>query len=235
MPRPIALLVIPAVTVLALSGCSFAGARGPAVSQEREIDTATVVVLDTSGDLEISEGEPSLVIYAPASVLEQLTAEVVGGELQLGAKPGMPDFLFGDIRYELSLPSLERIEINGSGDVDSDLPGENLDIEINGSGDLSMGSIDASAVIVEISGSGDVELSGRSTELSIEIDGSADVDAEDLETERVSVEIDGSAEVDVSASDTLAVSISGAGSVNYAGRPQLTQEISGSGEVTSRD
>lgn len=90
MRRPIALLVIPAVALLALSGCSFVGARGPAVSQEREIDTATAVVLDTSGDLEITEGEPSLVIHAPASVLEQLTAEVVDGELQLGSSRACP-------------------------------------------------------------------------------------------------------------------------------------------------
>ena len=232
--RILPVIVLPVLVVAGLSAC-FPVPRGPVVSQDREIDTATAVVLETSGDLTITEGEPSLVIHAPAAVLERLTADVNDGELVLGVKPGTPGILLGKIRYELTLPSLERLEVNGSGDVESDVPGASLEIEINGSGDLDIDSIDAESVSLDISGSGDVEFSGRTGELAIAIDGSGEIRADELDAATVTVDIDGAADVSVSATDTLEVSISGSGSVDYSGDPELQQEISGSGEVTRRD
>jgi len=227
------LIVIPAIALVTLSGCAFAP-RGPVVSEDRDIDAATSVVLDTSGDLTIREGKPSLVIHAPSSVLDDLTSEVKDGVLVLGVKRGTPDFVVGKISYELTLPSLDGLEINGSGDIESDVPGESLTIEINGSGSLDIDDIDASAVTLEISGSGDVELSGRADELTIRIDGSADVRADELTSADVSIELDGSGDIAVAASSTLDVSLSGSGSVEYEGDPEVTRDISGSGEVSRR-
>ena len=229
--RLLPLIALPAVALVALSGCSFA-ARGPVVSEDRQIDAATSVVLDTSGDLTITEGEPSLVIHAPAAVLDRLTADVRNGELMLGVKPGTPGILLGKISYELTLPSLERLEMNGSGDVDSEVSASDLDVEISGLGNLDIDSIDASSVTLDVSGSGDVEFSGRTDDLEVSIDGSGDVRADELESARASLEIDGSGDVEVAASDSLRVSISGAGSVRYSGSPEVEQDISGSGEVT---
>lgn len=231
--RLIPVIAVPAVALMALSGCAFAP-RGPIVSETRDIDAATSVVLDTSGDLTISVGEPSLIIHAPAGVLERLTSSVHGGVLELGVKPGTPGFALGRISYELTLPSLEELEINGSGDIDSTVPGETLTIGINGSGDLDIDDIDASSVILEISGSGDVELSGRTDEFVLSVDGSADVRADELESGRVTIDLDGSGDIAVAAVTALDVSISGAGSVVYEGRPEVTQDISGMGEVTRR-
>lgn len=231
--RLLPLLALPAVTVLALSGCAFAP-KGPVVSEDRDIDAATSVVLDSSGNLTIREGEPSLVITAPASVLERLTSSVTNGVLELGVKPGTPGFALGRISYELTLPSLEGLEVNGSGDIDSDVPGDDLTIDVNGSCDLDIDDIDAGSVTLSIRGSGDVELSGRTDEFALSIDGSADVRADELEAAAVTIDVDGSGDLAVAASDTLDVSISGAGSVVYEGRPEVSQDISGSGEVSRR-
>ena len=229
--RLLPLIALPAVALVTLSGCSIV-ARGPIASEERPINAATSVVLDTSGDLTIREGEPSLIIHAPAGALDRLTAEVTNGELVLGVKPGTPGILVGKISYELTLPSLERLEMNGSGDVSSEISAAELEVEISGSGDLDIDSIDASSVELDISGSGDVEFSGTADELDVAIDGSGDVRLEDLQSVRAAVDISGSGEVEVAASGSLRVSISGSGSVRYSGSPQLEQDISGSGEVT---
>lgn len=229
--RLIPLIALPAVALVALSGCSLA-ARGPVVSEDRQIDAATSVVLDTSGDLTIAEGEPSLVIHAPAATLERLTAEVRNGELVLGVKPGTPGILLGRISYVLTLPSLERLELNGSGDVDSEVSASSLEVELNGSGNLDIDSIDASSVSLDLSGSGEVEFSGTADDLEVAIDGSGDVRLDELAAARAAVDISGSGDVSVAASDTLSVSISGSGSVEYSGSPEVEQEISGSGEVT---
>lgn len=232
--RILPLLVVPTATLLALSGCALVP-RGPAETENRDIDLASSVVLNTSGDLIIREGAPSLVITAPSSVLDRLTTSVDDGVLVLDATPGTPGFLLGRITYELTLPSLEGLEINGSGDIDSDVPtGSTLTLEISGSGDLDIEAIDATAVSLEIVGSGDVELAGSADTLDIAISGSGDVSSDDLDSADVSVEIDGSGDVSVAASETLDVSISGAGDVTYTGRPEITQQISGVGSVERR-
>lgn len=228
--RRIALLVIPVIVVGSLSGCVFAA--GPLTSEDRSIDAATTVVLDTSGELTISEGAPGLVIHAAESVLDRLTSEVRDGVLTLGSRPGAVPFLLGEVRYELTLPSLDRLEVNGSGDIESDLPVGDLAIEINGSGDVDFSVIDGSAVAVEINGSGDVELEGRTDEFTVSSAGSADISADKLDAARVTIDLDGSGDVEVAASQTLDVSIAGSASVTYSGNPQITQEISGSGEVS---
>lgn len=229
--RPLPLVVIPAVALVALSGCAFSP-RGPITTENREIDAVSSVLLDASGDLTIREGEPSLVIHAPASLLDRLTSAVKNGVLVLGVTPGTPGFALSKVSYELTLPSLESLELTGSGDIDSDVPGDTLSIDLSGSGDITIDAIDAASVTLDISGSGDVELSGRSDELSISLDGSAEVSAEELDSTRVTVELDGSGDISVAASSTLDVSISGSGAVEYKGSPDVTQEISGSGEVT---
>lgn len=232
--RIVPLLVLPTVALVTLSGCSLVP-RGPLVSESRDIDRAQTVVLNTSGDITIREGAPSLIITAADSVLDRLTSSVDDGVLVLGVKPGTPGFLLGPISYELTLPSVEGLEINGSGDIDSDVPtGSVLGVTISGSGDVSVESIDASRVVLDIRGSGDVELEGRADDVEILIAGSGEVTADELDSTNVTVKITGSGDVEVAASSTLDVSIAGAGDVVYVGRPEVTQSIAGSGNVSQR-
>lgn len=233
MLRLAALAITSVLAVGALSGCALA--RGPLTAEDRSIDAATAIVLDTPGNLTISEGEPALVIHAPSSALRLLTSEVRNGVLTLGARPGTAQLLFGEVRYDLTLPSLEHLEINGSGDVVSDVPIGDLEVEINGTGDIEVSAIDGSRVSIDISGSGDVELHGRTGDLAISVDGSADIVGHRLDAERVTVEVDGSGDIDVAASESLDVSLSGSGTVTYSGKPEITEDISGSGEVRPRD
>ena len=86
-------------------------------SESREIDDVSAVVLDTEGDLTITEGEPSLTIHAPEGVLDALTSDVEGGVLELGRRPGTFSFGRSEIRYELVVESLDAIEVSGSGDI----------------------------------------------------------------------------------------------------------------------
>ena len=228
--RPITIVLVAALSALALAACS-PKAAGPMTSEDREIDAVTTVVLDTSGDITISEGEPSLVIHASASALDRLTSDVDGDTLVLGTTPG-PGFTLGDVRYELTLPDLEAIELNGSGDVDSTVSGTGtIRLTIDGSGDVSWTGLSADRVEVRLSGSADVELAGTSGELMVELSGSGDIDADDLDAKSATIAIDGSGNVDVAAQDTLVVDISGSGRVTYSGDPSVESDVSGSGEV----
>lgn len=225
-------VAVAAASVVALTGCApWLSGGGPMTEEEREISAVTTIVLDTSGDVTISEGEPSLVIRASESALKRLTSDVDGDTLVLGNTPG-PGFGMGEVRYEITVPELDAIELNGSGDIDASVASaRELTVTLDGSGDVTWTGVDAERVDVEISGSGDVELGGAASGLGIVLDGSGNVDAEDLAVESAVVGISGSGNVDVSASDTLSVEISGSGNVTYSGDPSVESDVSGSGDV----
>jgi hypothetical protein len=235
-PRYLTLGVVAVLTAAALTGCArFTPVSGPMTSESPEIGDVTAVVLDTAGDLTITEGEPSLTIHAPASVLDALTSTVSDGVLVLGRRG--PDLAWGnvDIRYELTVPSLESIEVNGAGDVDSTVSGENLSIEVSGAGDVTVDGVDADRVEVRISGAGDIELDGTAQSLEVEIDGVGEVDADDLEVVDAVVDISGAGDAHVNATGTLTAEVSGVGSVHYRGDPDVDSDISGLGEVVEDD
>ena len=232
--RIVPFTAIAAAAALALTGCVVA--TGPTVSEEREIEAVTTLVLDSSGDVTITEGEPSLVIHAQQGTLDRLTSDVSGDTLTLGATGGFLNWGFGEVRYELTLPDLEMLELNGSGDIDSAISTDGtLVINIDGSGDVEFAEFEAERVEVKITGSGGVDLAGSATELAIELDGSGNVDAGDFDVQEATVEIGGSGDVSLAVRDNLAVRISGSGRVEYTGDPVVDSEISGSGDVVKED
>ncbi len=212
LARPLG--VIAAAAVVALAGCAPTVASGPVTSEERDIPAITTVVLQTSGDLSISEGEPRLVISAASDALEHLTSEVDGDVLALGVTTGIM-LRLGTVRYELTVPDLEAITMDGSGDVE-------------------WTGLAARRIEISVAGSGDVTLSGTAQELGIEIGGSGNVHGADLRAQAVDVVVRGSGDVDVSPVDSLSVDILGSGTVTYSGEPTLDTTIAGSGEVVRR-
>ncbi|MGX5772557.1 head GIN domain-containing protein [Microbacterium trichothecenolyticum] len=229
---PSALLI--AASILALSGCSLMIPVGPMTSEERDIGEVSQVVLETSGDLVVSEGEPALTVHAPGGMMDRLTSDVDGDTLVLATTPGFT-MGFGDVRYDLTLPQLERIELNGSGDVEATVSADGtVQLDIDGSGDVDWSGLAADRVEVQISGSGDVTLTGSAAEISVDLEGSGNVDAEQLEAQHAVVTLSGSGEVDVSASDSLSVDLSGSGRVTYSGDPSTDVRVSGSGDVVRR-
>ena len=228
-----AAVVAAAASALALAGCMPIVASGPMTMDERDIDAVTTVVLDTSGDLTVSEGEPSLTIHASEAALERLTSDVNGDTLVLGTTPG-PEIGLGDVEYELTLPELAAIDLNGSGDVEATVSsGGTIRLDLDGSGDVDWTGLEADRVEIRVAGSGNVESAGTTTELSIQLDGSGNIEAGDLQSEEANVAISGSGDIDVSVSDNLVAEISGSGRITYSGDPNVQSEVSGSGEVVS--
>lgn len=207
----------------------------PEIGEEREVGDVTAVVLETSGEVTITEGEPSLVIHAGADLMPKLTSEVRDGALVLGIEPGTT-VLVGDIRYDITLPAVERAEVRGSGDIRSSVSGGDLTVSIEGSGDIEFDALDAAFVGATIRGSGNIILAGRSSELRVDIDGSGTVEAAELASERVTVTVGGSGDVSVHAVNALDASIAGSGTIRYSGSPsELTSQVSGSGEIVQDD
>ncbi|MEO8262229.1 MAG: head GIN domain-containing protein [Pseudolysinimonas sp.] len=227
-------LVLSSVAVVALAGCApvygFSGAR---VSDDRDIESVDSVEVRTDGDLSVTVGDtPSLRISAPQGIIDRLTSDVVDGVLVLGVQGPTFGFDFGRITYELTVPELSSLSIEGSSDVTADFTGADVVlISIDGSGDVDGSGIDAQSVTTEVSGSGDIELTGRTDEQVVDISGSADFGGEDLISRTTRVSLSGSGDIEVHATETLDAEISGSGEVRYRGGAAVTSEVSGSGSV----
>lgn len=230
MRRTLALLVLPVLAIASLSACAVV--RGPQISQDRPLEDAHAVVLENSGDLVITRGEPSLTVTAPSTVIDRLTSEVDDGVLYLGSR-GSFAVTWGEVRYELSLPTVEGVTISGSGDVDVDFSGAtDVRVVIEGSGDVEGSGIDASSVTVSIVGSGDVELSGAAAAVEAAIAGSGDIDLRNLIAVDAIASINGTGDIRVHATGSLDAEITGAGSIRYSGDPDVTDSsINGIGDI----
>jgi hypothetical protein len=231
-------LIAPAL-VLALAGCVpvFGPvALGPRVTDDRDIESVESVLVRTDGNLSVSVGDtPSLEITAPQNVLDRLTSEIVDGVLVLDIKGPHFGPLYSDgygITYELTVPRLSELAIEGSSDVQADFSGaDDVRIIIDGSGDVTGTGVEADRVTSSIAGSGDIDLTGTADEQSLEIDGSGDFGGQDLISRDATVEIAGSGDVEVHATGTLRADISGSGEIRYTGGATVSSEVSGSGSV----
>jgi hypothetical protein len=235
------ILVLPVLAVgalaLALTGCAVPVTAGPIVTEDRVVAADIhAVVLASSGNLEVVLGdEPALTVSAPAGFLPHLTSESADGVLTLGTVGGPLLNAFDSIRYTLTLPLIDALELVGSGDADVDFGGaESVEVQVDGSGDVRAVGIDAEAVRVGISGSGDAEVSGAADDGEFAIGGSGDLDASGLLVSTGSATVSGSGELSVHAVDSLDASIAGSGDISYAGSPRLSSDVSGSGSVSSR-
>jgi len=141
----------------------------------------------------------------------------------------------------ITLPDLERVQLNGSGDIYiDDLKGMKMfEMELKGSGDIHFSSLlgleklsvalagsgDIQGEEVEVSGSmsialagsGDVMFGGRAENVEVSVVGSGDVNLEQLTTSTANVTITGSGDVSVNCKGTLTTTVMGSGEVHTIG------------------
>lgn len=234
LARTIAVVSLAAAVLASCGGCSLLPVdAGPQVTRERQVADASAVLLRTSGELTITRGESaSLTTTAGERVFEALTFDVVDGVLVLDSD-GPVTTGFARIRYELTLPELEAVRVEGSGDVTGDFSGvDDVEVDIRGSGDVEGTDLDADTVTVSVSGSGDVRLRGSTGDQSVSIRGSGDYEGRRLDSQTATVSIAGSGDAELTVRDSLDVTIAGSGSVRHTGGARVDTDVSGSGDVS---
>lgn len=257
-PTAIAPAALAAILLLgATAGCTVhigdgqREATGDEITQARDITAVTTVELRTSGTLNLAVGdEVALSVTGKEDTLADLVTEVDGDTLVIDLPGSWRDP--GFLEYDLVLPELSTVVLDGSGDVFGalggahavevridgsgevgldDLAADQVTLGIHGSGTIRAHRLAATAVDVLVDGSGDVDADGTSDHLTVSIPGSGDVDAGGLAARTGEVAIDGSGEATVNVSDTLRATIGGSGEITYLGNPDVDKDIDGSGEV----
>ena len=200
--------------------------------------------LDVCGPFNVilEQGEShSVRVEGTAEQLGKMTIYVEDGELVIDERKNEPNSTFDGMRIFVTSPTLNDIELSGSGsitapkalDVNSlnvDLAGsgkvtvaelkcKGLDIEVAGSGEVTMGLVQADVVRNEIAGSGDIDIAGLTCrKIRNEIAGSGDITLSNLNVEDVKSEIAGSGDVILRGKvGTHQESIAGSGKVDVSG------------------
>jgi hypothetical protein len=226
--RTSTLVILFFVSTLALGSCIVAigpgathsswgwgGKRGSNVSatQTRAVQDFHAIRIEGSCDVNATVGgAQSVAITADDNLIDDLVTEVKDGVLVITMRDGANDNFRVGPKAAISVPSLDSLMIEGSGDaVVTGVSGENFKAHIEGSGDM--------------------RVSGKATKLELGIEGSGDADLSGLDSRDVSVSIDGSGDARVRCSGSLNASVSGSGDIGYIGSPHTSISISGSGDV----
>lgn len=228
---------------------------GDIVEEKREVEDFNQINLDCSIDIHVKIGEPrSLTVIGDDNLLEYVVTEVaergtlfVDLDRSISTRRG--------IHLEITIPNLETLEIDGSGDVDIeglhserfrvDIDGsgdvdvrgtaKNVEIIIDGSGDVTFDELDAEFIEIDSDGSGDIKLSGKAQRVEFNTHGSGDVNARRLTTIDAYVQTSGSGDVAVYASEKFEGRTQGSGDIDVFGDPKdFDRTEHGSGDIRRR-
>jgi hypothetical protein len=229
---------------LCVGGMLFAFTRGElegsgnVVSEQRSIAGVSRVTIEGPGLLIVAQGESEgLSITTDDNILEKIETDVDGDELEISYERSGFTTLSRihpteEIRFELTVRELARIEIDGSASVELDgLQGDRLELVINGAGDAFLRGLRLDELAVTVNGASTVDVAGTVDRQEIELNGSVNFRAANLASREAVVEVNGDADATVRVSERLEVTIDGRGLVEYIGDPDVTQQISGAGEL----
>lgn len=209
-----------------------------------DIGPVTAVTLQVYGELVLRQGpEPTLRIVGDPELVAKAFAETRGDALELTLGRDWVERLASGfamlgnrtLRYELTLPSLQRLEVAGRGRLDVEgLEATALTLKVSGLADGTLRGLALTSLDVEIAGRAELALAGRSERLRLRISGSGELDAFELASDEADVRISGHGEANVAVARSLAARIAGYGHVTYQGDPTVDQAVSGGGSVRRR-
>lgn len=229
-----------AMLLLVLIACSngvptsVVTGSGDVTTQTFEVANFSRLNFSTLGSLDIVTGErETLTVSAQPNIIEHLEASVSGSTLEIRSERNVSLIPTQDVRWTLTVRTLEQIDISGAGSVNApELSGDGVTVNLSGAGDIDLEGIDANRLDVEITGLGNIDiLGGRADEVRVTLTGAGSYDATEVQTQRATVTVSGTGSATVRVSEALEATISGVGNVRYIGSPQVTENVSGIGSI----
>lgn len=233
-------------------------AEGRMVASETRSVGKDVTTVELSGPINLTLRQsmtPSLEVRGEQRMLGNVETTSEGDTLHIATR-GIVLRHREPLQVTLSLPSLEELRVDGSGDSSvSGFSGERIEVQLDGSGrikfngrfrhvatglhgsgDLEISAGSSDKVEAEVMGSGNMTLVGSARELRTEITGSGELDAQHLRADTVSVKQQGSGNTRVQARRAVAVALSGSGDVDVYGNPNARSiSRTGSGDARFND
>lgn len=229
-----------AALLLISTACGIGKAHNAGPTIERSYSVAAFHELTVAGPYVVnvtSAGKPGVTAHGSQEALDDLTVEVVAGDLRVMPKKkhGMRWGWHHDGMVVLTITggsAIQEATVAGSGGTHLDSAnGASFKGNVAGSGNLNITALTAQSAALSIAGSGDIRATGRTGKLSLDIAGSGDIDVPALQSADVDITIAGSGNIRGHASRTADVTIMGSGDVVLTGGAKCTVEKHGSGNV----
>ncbi len=208
--------------------------NGKVVTQERTVSDFSGIKISCSADVFLKQGKGNnITVRADENLLEMIETKVRGGVLNIDIEGSIRNVEV--LEVYVTVENLEKVIINGSGDVESEntIKGVDFEIQINGSGDVEL-DMEVKNLKTSINGSGDVEVSGVQGNFDLQVAGSGHFYAEDLRLNECYIKINGSGDVKLKGSaNKLFINQSASGDVNLysLNTADVEATASGSGDV----
>lgn len=232
-------LFLLAALLLALPRLVLAAEEAASVQRVQGLDVDSVVVHGRI-EVEISQGDKAeLLLRGRQGDLEPPPFQVRDRTLLLGLPAGARSSAISGVQYKLTLPTLTRLQLLGSGDVFvRPFTTPALSVLVDGSGDLRLYELEAGNVRFDMRGSGDIQAARLEAEsVRLTLTGSGDIQLGHVDTASMYTVVNGSGDVSVSEgghSGSTEISIVGSGDVDFATLDIDRAEINivGSGNVS---
>jgi hypothetical protein len=155
----------------------------------------------------------SVAVTGAEGVVDRVTTAVRGGDLVIADRGDIDTD--GPMRVTISVPSLDRVTLSGSGTV-------------------TVEGVTGDEFTAELPGTGTLVASGRVDRLTAVLSGAGTLGLAGLVAEDTVGRLEGTGEIDLHATSTLDATLSGTGSISYSGSPTVTTHNTGVGTVTGR-
>ncbi len=219
--------------ILALFTGLFSCTQSQTIKEERKLTGFTGFELSIGAKVNLSQGPFKFEIEGTKTDLEKISTEVIDNILQIKTKRNFSNL--GEITINISMPQIESISIEGSGDINAltAITGKKMELDVSGSGNFKFIDLLVTEIKMDISGSGRFETTGKGKGdlFDIKVSGSGKILSTNHEFKKVEIDVSGSGNAEVWATDILDCDISGSGKINYKGNPRVDSDISGSGNL----
>ena len=227
-----------AVTLAAMHDGGSANQHA-AAGETRSYELAPFRQIAVSGsqDVEVSYGD-TISVRADGSreALDRLEVTVADGKLSIRPKTGLfgADWdIFDHVTVHVTLPRLDRFDLEGSSDVRIDrIEGARFDGSVVGSGTLEIAALKVDRATFDIAGSGDLTAAGSAGTVEATVSGSGDIHAGALDSGVATVSVSGSGSIALSARKSAEVSLTGSGDIDISGPAPCAVTRTGSGNVS---
>lgn len=210
---------------------------GSPQGETRDVAGFTAVSLSIPAAVTLTQGNFNLSINCSPELLRKIKTVVHGNKLEIKFESSLHARVNEPILIHISMPSVEGLEVNGSGSISaqSNFAGDQVRLEINGSGKMNLPNFSYNNLKAEINGSGSItNLSGTASTAKFEVNGSGRIDAENLTVKDADAVVTGSGNMRLNVSDLLNADVTGSGDIRYKGTPpKKNVAITGSGSISS--
>ncbi|MBE7172003.1 MAG: DUF2807 domain-containing protein [Williamsia sp.] len=211
---------------------------GNVITQQRTAGNFTAITSKGDFRVVLTKGQTTAIsLTGEDNVLEKTVTDISNGKLTVRYADGIRTHKNKQVTVNVTMPGFTNLQLEGSGSIHATEAWSTTDLtaRINGSGNIEL-AVDGNNFSGEINGSGRLVLNGGNFQASsFLVNGSGTVKAYPFTTNTADINIQGSGDCSIKVNNKLKVKINGSGTVYYKGSPDTNVSVSGSGKVVKQN